>query len=94
MKGKHDSQQQQRGASGESHSSVAPSVDHEAQRQEPHSGNATSESESNKSDSKDRQFRKINMVLMLVFTGALVLVNIIYAYFAGGQWTAMDKKPR
>ena len=35
MKGKHDSQQQQRGARGESDSSVAPSIDHEAQRQEP-----------------------------------------------------------
>lgn len=89
MKSKHNREQQQETAGSESNRPSAPSADSETEHHRPHSRNAKRESENNEDDAQNRQFRKINMILMLVFTGALVLVNIIYAYFAGGQWTAM-----
>src|SRR6267143_108660 len=90
MGSKQSREGEQRGAPADSDHSGAPAVNDAAQHEQPHAKRATTERQKDEDSPKDQQFRKVNMILMLVFTGALVLVNIVYAYFAGGQWQAMD----
>jgi hypothetical protein len=90
MKGKHDRQGHQGEAASDSQRSGPPAVHNTAHSHQPDAGDAANQSRDDEASAKDRQFRKVNMVLTLIFTGVLALCTAIYVWFAGGQWQAMD----
>jgi hypothetical protein len=90
MKDKHDRQHHQSDTASDSERHVASGAARESRGKEPNTPNATSAGHGDKDETKERQFRKRITILSIVFSGLLLVATTVYAWFAGGQWQAMD----
>src|SRR5436305_2050142 len=93
MPNQRPTQQQQQNA-GSTHrptsaQPLAPSDQANGQAQHASHGTATSQRDTDKA--KTVRERRAQNWLLVIFTGLVVVVTSVYAYFSYGQWDSMDK---
>jgi hypothetical protein len=90
LKDKHHGQAHQSQPPADTQQSVPPALGEDANGQQPNAQRATSQGDDTQTKVNEQRLQRTHMMLMLIFTGALVVVTGAYAWFAGGQWQATD----